>query len=623
MAAIDAVPSISHCHCCSTEFSNRFTLNSHLFNCSKSTEMSTQTFRLDQIQEKMLQMVRLRLVTKTSSSSSSSCRSLTFDEETLQIPLSNLYSKGFLTSSNQCSFNDDDCALNSIEILENVQQEEKENDENQASFHRYKYSRREREQFYRQIKRAVRRKCLTPLKPVRRDDSNRIFNDEKHFLIQIPTQIFSRQQICSTTNSIYPLLLDPNYSHLVHLSSETIFFDHLNEMNIFFHLINSIASQEFQYLITQHDQQHHLSYTSYSMIHLFRQTFYDANQNLKRTFSQSFSSQNDQESTIPPLKIRRYDHSSYEIKNRSTASSSSSASSGMSITQINHAQASQSSDFDRRRSETRPKKFVSKLSDQQTNSNSSSIHFHLNNDHDRRDLSDYSIESPSQNDEHHSERNGTNDYCLSNSSNPRQSNSPNLIRDSTSESHQPKYQSVVLNDGARIRIVNCSNDNSKPSSTRLSHLNSNKRSSNQLIDENGSTKMTRLHARKISSSHSKTAEITEISTSLYPTHALGLTNSEIARQWSTHCVFYRCHACSHEEFFVVFSRECMRLHVSSQHGNMEENFKQRLSNFLNNQGRPLKIFQHYLKWQQPWSEKEIDQLFQLSNVPSTRTNGAL
>jgi hypothetical protein len=64
----------------------------------------------------------------------------------------------------------------------------------------------------------------------------------------------------------------------------------------------------------------------------------------------------------------------------------------------------------------------------------------------------------------------------------------------------------------------------------------------------------------------------------------------------------------------------MRLHVSSKHGNMEENFKQRLSNFLNNQGRALKIFQHYLKWQQPWSEKEIDQIFQLSNINS-QTNG--
>ena len=53
---------------------------------------------------------------------------------------------------------------------------------------------------------------------------------------------------------------------------------------------------------------------------------------------------------------------------------------------------------------------------------------------------------------------------------------------------------------------------------------------------------------------------------------------------------------------------------------MEENFKQRISNFLNNQGRALKIFQHYLKWQQPWSEKEIDQIFQLSNI-NNRTNG--
>ena len=64
----------------------------------------------------------------------------------------------------------------------------------------------------------------------------------------------------------------------------------------------------------------------------------------------------------------------------------------------------------------------------------------------------------------------------------------------------------------------------------------------------------------------------------------------------------------------------MRLHVSSKHGNMEENFKQRVSNFLNNQNRPLKIFQHFLKWQQPWSENEIDQIFQLANIQS-KTNG--
>lgn len=64
----------------------------------------------------------------------------------------------------------------------------------------------------------------------------------------------------------------------------------------------------------------------------------------------------------------------------------------------------------------------------------------------------------------------------------------------------------------------------------------------------------------------------------------------------------------------------MRLHVSSKHGNMEENFKQRISNFLNNQGRALKIFQHYLKWQQPWSENDIDHIFQLANT-NNQTNG--
>ena len=181
----------------------------------------------------------------------------------------------------------------------------------------------------------------------------------------------------------------------------------------------------------------------------------------------------------------------------------------------------------------------------------------------------------------------------------------------------PKYQSVALNEGARIRIVNCSNDSNKYSSTtRNSSIPnpSKKQSTNSMdkLDENWSTKSTRINTRKISSTNSKTSDISDISSS-YQTQSVLLSDEEIAQAWLTHNVFYRCHACYHEEFFVVFSRECMRLHVSSKHGNMEENFKQRLSNFLNNQGRALKIFQHYLKWQQPWSEKEIDQIFQLAN----------
>ena len=187
----------------------------------------------------------------------------------------------------------------------------------------------------------------------------------------------------------------------------------------------------------------------------------------------------------------------------------------------------------------------------------------------------------------------------------------------------PKYQSVALNEGARIRIVNCSNDSNKHSSTtRPSSLtNASKKLPNSIdkLDENWSTKTARINTRKISSTNSKTADIAELRPS-YQAQSVLLSNEDISQAWLTHNVFYRCHACSHEEFFVVLSRECMRLHVSSKHGNMEENFKQRLSNFLNNQGRALKIFQHYLKWQQPWSEEEIDQIFQLANI-NNPTNG--
>lgn len=196
-------------------------------------------------------------------------------------------------------------------------------------------------------------------------------------------------------------------------------------------------------------------------------------------------------------------------------------------------------------------------------------------------------------------------------------NGPNVIIDLAND-NVPKYQSMVLNDGARIRIVNCSNDNSKPTSVRNHNGSVNKRLSHP-IDENWTSKNGRMPTRKTSSTNSKTGNIADIGSN-YQTQSVLLTDSEISHGWTTHSVFYRCHACSHEEFFVVLSRECMNLHISSKHGNMEENFKQRISNFLNNQGRPLKIFQHYLKWQHPWSEKEIDQIFQLSNIHS-RANG--
>lgn len=199
----------------------------------------------------------------------------------------------------------------------------------------------------------------------------------------------------------------------------------------------------------------------------------------------------------------------------------------------------------------------------------------------------------------------------------------NQVRESVNDAH-PKYQSVALNEGARIRIVNCSNDSNKHSSVPprpSSNANGSKKLTNSLdkLDENWSTKSTRINTRKISSTHSKGTDLFEVCPT-YQAQSVLLSKEDIAQAWLTHNVFYRCHACAHEEFFVVLSRECMRLHVSSKHGNMEENFKQRLSNFLNNQGRALKIFQHYLKWQQPWSEEEIDQIFQLANVINS-TNG--
>ncbi|CAF4732728.1 unnamed protein product, partial [Rotaria sp. Silwood2] len=92
----------------------------------------------------------------------------------------------------------------------------------------------------------------------------------------------------------------------------------------------------------------------------------------------------DNELSIPPLKIRRYDDSSYEIEKRSISSTTSS-SSGMSITQINNGQQQYD---DRRRLDTRFKKFPMKFSDNQINSNF--------NDSEKKDISDLTVGSPLQ-----------------------------------------------------------------------------------------------------------------------------------------------------------------------------------------------------------------------------------
>lgn len=329
----------------------------------------------------------------------------------LQIPLSNLYSRGYLSScspTKQSSF-DDECCKTDAFVPINGTEEDVDASSNLlnnklTTCHVYKYSRRERDAFYARVKRATLKKHVLAAKTSRTNDSTSFIFNQRNFIIQVPTKIHSRQRISSSTNSIYPLLFDSHYHQLVQLPTEGIFAPYLTEMKIFFHLIHSIASQEFQFSVASYDHRHQLSYTSYSLIHLLRQTMFDSDTNLKRTYFQSFDTHShhpDQESSIPPLKIRRYDHSSYEIKNRATSSTASSSSSGMSITQINHGQQQEHSE-DRRRSETRPKKFSTKLSDQQINSNCSSNYAHVPmiyvNDQERKEMPDFAMDSSTTND---------------------------------------------------------------------------------------------------------------------------------------------------------------------------------------------------------------------------------
>jgi hypothetical protein len=184
----------------------------------------------------------------------------------------------------------------------------------------------------------------------------------------------------------------------------------------------------------------------------------------------------------------------------------------------------------------------------------------------------------------------------------RKSPSPIFVREQKLEPIQIDEPNFSI-QRTPIRLMNGSNHNKKQPSSRKKPSNSIRKP-----DENSVIKPTRRSTRQNSIK-------TEIITEIYPTFETKpviLSASQISEEWLTNTVFYRCHACSHEEFFLVLSRECMILHISSKHGNMEENFKQRISHFLTNKGRSLKIFQHFLKWQQPWSEKQIEQIFKLA-----------
>ena len=432
------------CHFCSHEFSTRSALMTHFPHCQtnetckshekKAKPRSTPSALpiLNQIQQSILHsecawsahtlivfflffvsVVHLHHQHDQFSSQRHPSLNSSDINQYLQIPLSNLYSRGYLSScstAKQSSFDDDFCTTDSFvpiaDAHDDVDASSNLLNNKLTACHVYKYSRRERDRFYARIKRATMKKHAFVVKSSRTKDSTPFIFNQRNFIIQVPTKIHSRQRISSSSNVIYPLLFDSHFHQLVQLPTESIFAPYLTAMKIFFHLIHSIASQEFQFSITSYDQRHQLSYTSYSLMHLLRQTMFDSETNLKRNYFQSFDDHHhhphpDQESFIPPLKIRRYDHSSYEIKNRSTSSTASSSSSGMSITQVNQGQQQEHSE-DRRRSETRPKKFSTKLSDQQINSNCSSNHAHVPmiyvNDHERKEMPDFALDSSVTND---------------------------------------------------------------------------------------------------------------------------------------------------------------------------------------------------------------------------------
>ena len=330
-------------------------------------------------------------------------RHITSNDINLEIPLSTLYSHGYLSSSPQSSFDDSDCTQDTSEIYIPTSNDDERLKSNQLnnkllSYHIYKYSRRERKRYYSRIKNA-RLKMNNIISPRKRSRSKEFLSSTLHptnFLINLPTKINSRQRIPSNSNKIYPLLLSPNFYTLVQYPTHDLLKNYLLNINICFNLIHSIASQEFQIIVNNNsDNQQDYSYSS--LLNILRQTMLDYTTNLQTTFKrnyfQSFHYDEDENTqhesnglSIPPLKIRRYDDSSYEIDKRSVSSSSASSSSGISITQIHNGHQYE----DRRRFETRTKKFPSRISDNQINSNF--------NDNEKKDISYSTVGSPLEND---------------------------------------------------------------------------------------------------------------------------------------------------------------------------------------------------------------------------------
>jgi hypothetical protein len=215
-----------------------------------------------------------------------------------------------IISSKQSSFDDSICHTPNGSLINDdpIEQENISNILNtkSSSYHIYKYSRREQKNFYASVKRARLKKTNLSTKKSR--TNSLIFAQKKSF-INLPTLINSRQRLNTNSNNSYPLIFDPNFNYLVQKSTNNFLQNYFSDINHYFHLIHSIASQEFQTIVNSNDNQHHVSYTAFSFLNILRQTMNDytisLQKTLKRNYFQSFQPQNPQ--IIQPIKIPRYD----------------------------------------------------------------------------------------------------------------------------------------------------------------------------------------------------------------------------------------------------------------------------------------------------------------------------
>ncbi len=236
----------------------------------------------------------------------------------LQFPLS----MDSIVSSKQSSFDDSICHTTNSLLLNDHNQIDDENITNNlntklsSSYHTYKYSRREQKNFYASVKRA-RLKKQNPTSRKSRIHSL-IFN-QRNFLINLPTIINSRQRLNRNSNNSYPLIFDPNFNTLVQKSTNHLLENYFSNINSYFHLLHSIASQEFQTIVNSNDNQHQVSYTAFSFLNLLRQTMTDYSislqKNFKRNYFQSFQPQPMTSFRIPPYDQTVSSSSHIQIEN--------------------------------------------------------------------------------------------------------------------------------------------------------------------------------------------------------------------------------------------------------------------------------------------------------------------